>query len=301
VGARLRLHREEVRPLVGRAAAGDLVVGVAHQHLRAGPGGRARARVWEGREGEGCFSEAAAAGAWSRVGHSRPARPGGARARAARLGIAAGAAGGRRACACASGGRGRRRRAFESVLFPEPFLPMIACTSPSRIVRFTPFRIVSPVATILAVRPLISSTTAPARAATGRARRGAAAAAAPAAATRRNGAPELDAAAAPPARRSEACIAEGGGREREAQEEGRKEREVGAAAAASGWGCLGGWSWSFSETTGWVVCVCVCVHRGRGGAGQAQEGSCLKGPLACSPRPLPPPPPPIGPTPSLAP
>src|SRR6266700_7341634 len=35
-------------------------------------------------------------------------------------------------------------RACASVLLPEPFGPMIACTSPSRIVRSTPFRISLP-------------------------------------------------------------------------------------------------------------------------------------------------------------
>src|SRR5436190_3728958 len=46
-----------------------------------------------------------------------------------------------------------------SVLLPEPFGPMIACTSPSRIVRSTPFRISLPATA--ARRPLTSSKTFP--------------------------------------------------------------------------------------------------------------------------------------------
>ena len=50
---------------------------------------------------------------------------------------------------------------FDSVLFPLPFLPMMACTSPSRTTRSTPCKMACPVATILASRPLTSSSTLP--------------------------------------------------------------------------------------------------------------------------------------------
>src|SRR5690242_12892315 len=45
---------------------------------------------------------------------------------------------------------------WESVLFPDPLGPMMACTSPERIVRSIPLRISLPVTP--ARRPLISST-----------------------------------------------------------------------------------------------------------------------------------------------
>jgi len=48
-----------------------------------------------------------------------------------------------------------------NVLFPEPFLPMIACVSPSLMVRVTPFKISSPVSATFAVRSLTSRSTSP--------------------------------------------------------------------------------------------------------------------------------------------
>jgi hypothetical protein len=50
---------------------------------------------------------------------------------------------------------------FDSVLFPEPFLPMMACTSPFRTVIFTPFKICCPVDATLASRSLTSRITSP--------------------------------------------------------------------------------------------------------------------------------------------
>lgn len=59
------------------------------------------------------------------------------------------------------GGGGHFARTLDRVLFPLPFLPMIACTSPSRTTRSTPCRMACPVATILASSPLTSSSTLP--------------------------------------------------------------------------------------------------------------------------------------------
>lgn len=56
-------------------------------------------------------------------------------------------------------------RTLLSVLFPLPFFPMMACTSPSHTVRLTPLRICCPVLTIFAVRSFTSSITLPAAAA----------------------------------------------------------------------------------------------------------------------------------------
>ena len=50
---------------------------------------------------------------------------------------------------------------FVNVLLPDPFLPMMACVSPSLMVSVTPFRISSPVSATLAVRSFTSSSTSP--------------------------------------------------------------------------------------------------------------------------------------------
>ena len=51
---------------------------------------------------------------------------------------------------------------MESVLFPEPFFPIMACTSPAAIERSMPLRISRPEDTTLAHRPRISSRGGPA-------------------------------------------------------------------------------------------------------------------------------------------
>lgn len=63
---------------------------------------------------------------------------------------------------CVGGRQDAPPPTFENVLFPEPFFPIMACTSPSLSVRSTPFSICCPVAAILASSPLTSNKTSPA-------------------------------------------------------------------------------------------------------------------------------------------
>lgn len=150
VAALLGVEAKQVLALVRRGAGGHLVVRVAHQHLQAGrgwwlDGGRLRkqgsssAIAWSG------CTAAAAGKLWCSGGATveqhavQPSRGWTAAASPHMAGRP------RHALRAASGSR-----TLLSVDLPEPFLPMMAWTSPSRTVRVTPFRICCPVVAILA-------------------------------------------------------------------------------------------------------------------------------------------------------